>query len=289
MSNKNEMLNKIKNLLNTTTENGASEAEAQSAILLAQKLMAKHGLEMADVEANAGDKATKKEVMEGYGTEGVKLAWWHKRLAQIIADNFRCYYFLRVYYKETKIVFMGLKEDVEIAKSIFKFASIQIEHHARAYRKNRKKELEEQNLPKGFKHFSIDEVINYANESGVSDYTVSGILAKYEKEAMQKKYLTLEIKKAMGIKIDGPALRNDYIRGFLAGLDEKFKEQVKANEAEWGLILVKDGDVVERYNELSKSFRTAKASSVSTSHDTGAYSAGVKQGKKFTSIKGELN
>lgn len=284
----NDILKKIQNLLNTTTEKGASEAEAQNAILLAQKLMAKHGLDMADIEASSNDKETKKEVIEGYGTEGFKLAWWHKSLANVIANNFRCYYFMRSFYKETRIVFMGLKEDVEIAKSIFKFASAQIEYHARKYRKNRKKELEEQNLPEGFKDFSIKEVIDYASRSGVRDYVIDGILRKYDKEAMQRKYLTIEIKEAMNIKIDGPALRNDYIRGFIAGLDEKFREQVEVNKEEWGLVLVKDTDVVERYNELSKNFRTARASKVSSSNDASAFNAGVKQGKKFNQVSGEL-
>jgi len=285
----NDMLNKIQNLLNTTTDKGASEAEAQSAILLAQKLLAKHGLDMADVEANSGDKETKKEVVEGFGTEGIKMAWWHKTLARIIANNFRCYYFMRSYHKETRIVFMGVKEDVEIAKGIFKFASIQIEHHARQYRKTRKKELEQENLPKGFKNFDIDELIQYAGDNGVRGYVISGILGKYDKEAMQRKYLTLEIKDAMDIKIDGPALRNDYIKGFIAGLDQKFKEQVEENKAEWGLVLVKDKDLVVAYEDISKNFKSARASSVSSSGDRQAYSAGVKQGKSFTEIKGQLN
>ncbi len=283
------LLKKIQNLLNTTTENGSTESEAQNAILLAQKLMAKNGLEMADIEANANDTSTKKEIIEGKGTDGVKLAWWHKDLARILADNFRCYFFLRSGPGYSNVVFLGLKEDVEIAKSIFHFASIQIEFHARKYRKNRKKELQQELMPSDFKNYTLEQVVEYAKSVGVSPYFIDGLFLRVKDEAQQRKQLTTEIKKNVGASIDGVALRNDYIKGFLSGLKEKFKEQVKENAEEWGLILVKDGDVVQRYENISKNFTTARASTVSSSGDNAAYSAGKKQGKQFSNISGQLN
>jgi len=280
---KEELLTKIQNLLNTTTDKGASESEAQTAILLAQKLMAKHGLEMSDVEASG--EPVSKEVAEAAGQDkGGVLQWWEKNLAKIIADNFRCYTFTRGYGRRYFIVFMGLKEDTEIAKGIFKFASAQIEHHARQYRRSRKKELEKR-LPGGFKKWSIEELKEFAESVDVPYRRVDAAMA-YDTEAMKRKYLTSYIKEALGLNIDGVALRNDYVSGFLKGLSDKLREQQKANEAEWGLVLVKDTDVVAKYESMN--FTKGKASKVSSSGDAEAYSAGVKQGKAFSSASGEL-
>lgn len=283
--NKESIVEKIQKLLNTTTEKGATEAEAQNAMLMAQKLMAKNGLDMADIEANTESAETKKEVMEGFGTDAIKLAWWHKQLANIIADNFRCYNFQRTYGGVSKIVFLGLKADVEIAKSIFKFATIQIEHHAKQYRRARRKELDNK-LPKEFRESDFDEMVKLAEQYGVSSYVINGIFGRYSSEAQRKKQLTTAVKEVLGLTIDGAAIRNDFIRGFLVGLKEKFREQIEVNKAEWGLVLVKDGAVVERYNSMK--FTTARASSVSTNHDNGAYTAGKKQGKAFNQVSGEL-
>src|SRR5690606_14632436 len=159
---------------------------------------------------------------------------------------------------------------------------------ARQYRKKRKKELEEEHLPKGFKDYSIEEVLEYAREVGVNEFIINSIDMRYNKESMKRKYLTIEIKKALDIKINGTAIRNDYISGFIHGLNQKFKEQVEQNKEEWGLILVKDKDLVEHYNEISKNFTTARASTYTSGGDMGAYSAGVKQGKKFQTISGQI-
>ena len=41
-------------------------------------------------------------------------------------------------------------------------------------------------------------------------------------------------------------LENDYALGFIGGLSKKFEEQKMANQ-EWGLVLVKDKEVVEAH------------------------------------------
>lgn len=53
MTDMNAIANKIQNLLNKTVENGATEEEARSALLLAQKMMAKYNIEL---EQETGSK-----------------------------------------------------------------------------------------------------------------------------------------------------------------------------------------------------------------------------------------
>lgn len=44
-------------------------------------------------------------------------------------------------------------------------------------------------------------------------------------------------------------LESDYAEGFIVGLQEKFEEQKKTHQ-EWGLVLVKDREVVEAYEQI---------------------------------------
>lgn len=49
-------------------------------------------------------------------------------------------------------------------------------------------------------------------------------------------------------------IKDSYIRGFLEGLDAKFKEQVEQMQQEYGLMLLVPAEVEESYAELSKDF-----------------------------------
>ena len=74
----------------------------------------------------------------------------------------------------------------------------------------------------------------------------------------------------------GTACENAYINGFLSGLIAKFKEQVKQNE--WGLVLVKDKEVVEakqKHNPVTP----RKVPIPTTADDPIAYARGYVDGK----------
>ncbi|QKE56545.1 hypothetical protein [Bacillus phage YungSlug] len=289
MTNVNEtLINRIKKLFNMTVENGCSESEAQSAMLMAQKLMAKNGLEMSDVELKNTVDGTSKEVKEdGIFQENTVLDWWEKSLAVIIADNFKCYTYVQRGHKKSNIIFMGLKDDVEVAKLIYNFAHSQITHLAKQYRRKRRKELEEQAIPKEWKKWDWETAEKFALDKGFPGHEIAYLYTMYNEVPMRKKQLTSQLKKHLNVKLDGVAVRNDFIRGFLGGLKEMFAEQVKTNEAEWGLVLVKDDAVVTAYEAMN--FKRAKASTVSTNHDTDALNAGFEQGKNFKAGSGFVN
>lgn len=214
-----KILNKIKNILNKTTENGATEEEAQSAMLMAQKMMAKHNLSMSDIDIGS---STNKEVIDVSFMEFKKMPWWAKHLLTIVANNFRCSPYILMRGKASMPSFIGLKEDVEIAKEIYIFAVNSIKYYS-------------------------DEFIKKLTKQG---FPTRGV-------------------------------RNDYIKGFLSGLEDKFKEQVEENN--WGLILVKDEAVVEYTNKMN--FRKGTASKITTAGMSEATKAGYKQGKQFSSPK----
>lgn len=196
-----------------------SDSESQTAMLLAQKMMAEHSLSMSDIEI-ASDKPSQKVTNDSV-VEAGRIHWWQKTLSTIIADNFRCYAIIYKGMGSSKMVFLGKENDVELAKEVYMFAEAMIKSLSKDYVKGR-----------GIK--------------GNRAYT--------------------------------QAIKNDYITGFLKGLKDKFKEQVEKEG--WGLVLVKDTDLVKHYNELG-----TKKSRSSSSHlrrgDDDAVNSGYNDGKRF--------
>lgn len=81
MTDMNKIAEKIQNLLNKTVGNGASEAEAKSALLMAQKLMAKYNIELSQLSSD-------KELKYSLEHTIVKPNPRNNRLGNIIADSF---------------------------------------------------------------------------------------------------------------------------------------------------------------------------------------------------------
>lgn len=114
MTDKN-IISKIEKLL-ALAGNNPSEAEAQAAMLKAQKLMAEHNLDLAQFKDQPkGEKEAVTEYFRGYHNTN-----WAISLARVICDNFRCNLLRAPGYG---LVFVGLKEDVAICKAVFTFAA----------------------------------------------------------------------------------------------------------------------------------------------------------------------
>lgn len=110
-----ELIDKVKKLLalaNDKSDN--ADNEAIQALALAQKLMAKHGISMSEVQAlSQKDLPIVKTACEHKWDAG-----YRQPLASIIAKNYRCKPFLR----GKTVYFMGKQNDTDIAKAAFEFA-----------------------------------------------------------------------------------------------------------------------------------------------------------------------
>lgn len=127
-----KVMKRIAKLLNLADERKNSNAnEAQAALLKAQKMMAENNISQADLGIFDAPKNTK-EVKE-VGTEWGKQQWYHKAVADIIANNFKCYYWYRPSNGMTKIIFMGLRADAELARTMFEFAIAALEYNTDQY------------------------------------------------------------------------------------------------------------------------------------------------------------
>lgn len=208
-----KIISKVEKLL-SLAGNNPSQEEAQSAMLMAQKLMAEYNLDISQFQ----DKATeKKEAVTEY-IKGYHNTQWAIILAKIICDNFRCNLLKAPGYG---LVFIGLKDDVAICKAVFTFAAQTLDNNMRKLRR------------------------------------------QYRKK---------------GLPTDG--ISGDYSSGFLAGLRDKYQEQVKENN--WGLILVKDSLVEQKTQEVVDPKRKSGVGrKLSNSGDAKLYTMGYRDGKSL--------
>lgn len=113
-----KIIRRIKGLL-ALSESNDSDEEAQSAFLMAQKLMIKYKISADAVES----KEQSKEVIKGKATAYKTLYWWEVRLSEIIAKNFRVRQYFNNNYKAHRvkrtIIFLGFEDDVKIAKEMY--------------------------------------------------------------------------------------------------------------------------------------------------------------------------
>lgn len=112
--------NKIRKLLALSTS--PNENEAKTAMLKAQDLMVKHSLTMRDVEI---EEQQEPDVTVGVTTHTYTQAKWKPALANVIAHNFRCHSVGRRQQgrgKSTRICFVGLEDDVDIAMAVYSYA-----------------------------------------------------------------------------------------------------------------------------------------------------------------------
>ncbi|EAD4041587.1 DUF2786 domain-containing protein, partial [Listeria monocytogenes] len=115
-----KIIRKVKRLLALAKENKSDE-EGQSAFMLAQRLMLENDIDAAEIGDNedVSDFITENNV-----TIYKRLFWWEKRLARIIADNFR----VKMFYDmkedsgeitKSAITFYGLDKDLVLAKEMY--------------------------------------------------------------------------------------------------------------------------------------------------------------------------
>lgn len=114
----NQILDKISKALRLGNNN-TNENEAQSAILAAQRLMAKYHVSEEDVNdfLNENEKQDAQVIEENADNE-MNNDKWKRRLMITISKNFRC----DVFYRGGKLIIVGAKEDILVSKRVYLYA-----------------------------------------------------------------------------------------------------------------------------------------------------------------------
>ncbi|SKC86853.1 Protein of unknown function [Maledivibacter halophilus] len=110
------------------------------------------------------------------------------------------------------------------------------------------------------------------------DVEVCNIVLEYAIDCIDSSIKKLQYKyRKEGLSVKG--LANDYAVGFIAGLSEQFEEQKRKNQ-EWGLVLVKDKEIVKAYEE--KEFKGSIDTTINFKGYDEAYCKGHKDGQNFS-------
>ena len=112
MAARENIVEKIRNLLNKSTENGASPAEAAQAALLAQRLIAKY-----EIQDNELYETTSYEVIEV--SSDLSYRKFKYTLGQVIADNYRCRLYWQKDGRKHAAVFVGRTVDANAAAIVY--------------------------------------------------------------------------------------------------------------------------------------------------------------------------
>lgn len=120
MANREDIIERVKKLLALAEDEGATEAEATAAALMAQRLIAQNDVEQWELHAAA------EEPIEACKSAPARSRWrWH--LARVVAPAFRCRYYNNRRYNyqkrenDQRIVFYGYRTDAKAAAITFDF------------------------------------------------------------------------------------------------------------------------------------------------------------------------
>lgn len=109
-------------------QNAGTPGEAQAALLAAQRLMVRHGIDQSTVAAYQEQSAVQPLDIEA--ESAARLAEWKLRLADLIADNFRCKMY---YFRGEGIHLLGMPADVSVAVIVYRIAVATLTRQVGAY------------------------------------------------------------------------------------------------------------------------------------------------------------
>lgn len=162
----NQILDKISKTLRLGTNN-KNENEAQTAILAAQRLMAKYHITQEEVDdfINENDKKDT-EVIEEKAENEINNDKWKRRLIITIAKNFRC----DVFYQGSKLVLVGAKEDILITKRVYLYAKQAILNSFKIFFKE------------NYKPYSVNNSLRNKYKREFALGFIKGLSEKFEKQ-----------------------------------------------------------------------------------------------------------
>lgn len=169
MTNTDKIIEKVKGLLAIAKDKKRDE-ETKSALLMAQKLMAKYKLDESQVNSK-----TKDEIIEKIVSSGKVSKWEDEYLASICRDNFQIKVVLKrdMRLKKSDLVFAGYSEDVKLASEVFELAKKALKFHT----SNHVKEYYEEN----------DYPRNKSLTKAIKDSYISGFLISLKNNFMEQK------------------------------------------------------------------------------------------------------
>lgn len=223
---KEQAMEKIRKCLNLAA--GTVPEEAESALLQAQKLMAKYHISMAEITDMEGEEKAEKVIRSE--VTNINLARpWVRELARTVSRNFRCTNYLSGRGNTWRCVMMGYETDVSVAQEVFKACYKYVERQG----ENRAQRMNDQGMSaSGVKvNFCTGFVagLKKAYEAQVRKHEELSLMVVVPKEATDF-VATLETK-SIGFR---QTARRDahYEEGFQAGYDYGNQRSIEGDVTE---------------------------------------------------------
>lgn len=183
-------LERIKKLLRLARDPGATPAEAESAFLQAQRIMAENGFEDGEVIDTA---APEEAILDEDVSVGRRRDFWRGRLAVVVSRNFRC----KTYWRgrndgQNGVHFLGRRGDVAIAKEVYVTAQEVALQQARSFLKANRGGLKSRNaFLTGFAEglaAKFEEQVQQMTATGTALVVVAdaGVEAKYDELKLRR-------------------------------------------------------------------------------------------------------
>lgn len=204
-----QIIIKIEGLLKLSYDSPDDE-ECQTALLLAQKLMAKYNVPINKVKSK---KNTEDDIGGVIAYSSPRIAWWKMQVAAILCKNFRCKAIRRRILKsETKIIFYGYDNDTEICFRGYNATIAYLEHRLNQIRKNRLGTDYKNSYLNGFL-YGLDERFDEQRETLEEKYELTLLVPV---EVLNK----LEVKegKLRTLNVDEPTYNMDY-QAYMTGYE----------------------------------------------------------------------
>ena len=253
---------KVEKLLRLSRGTNSTE-EAESALLMAQKLMLEAGIEVGTFREAPEQK---REVVT-VEVPPIKPEAWAQTLASVVAKNFRCYVY---WHQQRGMLFSGLAGDVLVCTDVYKAAVA----HARSLAKFYVEQCVEQ-WETSLRCARLGESVTV--DSMLARCGLDFFLPLEDGEYSTGCWGDHRWKFHQPItKGEKGVVRRSFLRGFVIGLKEKFAAQVQSQS--YALIMVRPQEVVEHVATLAvKTMRTRPVNTLGT-----ARADGVLAGRRFS-------
>ncbi len=156
--------------------NNPSIEEAKSAILNAQRLIAEHNISNEEITSNSDEKQVSHSVVVDWGRNPL----WKRVLASVIAEYFRCFWYVRSDNGKTQIILLGLVADVEVARELYLYTIESLNNELATNKYN-------SSLKNDFIYGFIEGIrLRLMEQSDNKDYSISLVMAKEVRDEINR-------------------------------------------------------------------------------------------------------
>lgn len=234
-----KILSKVRALLNKNLENGATESEAEQALILAQRLMAKHNISKEEIFISANDISFEKVLNERQGHEKANFQW---DLLKVISKGYNCKalrntkFSLETYKNEVSYQIYGFPEDRQIVIELFKIVLPIIRNLKNQRRREYKKECSligkkpvcESTFCKSYMEGFLSGLNQKLQKAKKEIFQIEQESMKYElmivkKDALLADYIEEQIKPR---QVNPAGLKNIDLKSYSKGLEDGKEENM---------------------------------------------------------------